>query len=67
MLSSKDIELFRRVKPRKGFHVKSWKPFFAYRIDRLVAAGLIHWTISGDKPGAHLELTRKGLNIWRKL
>ena len=51
MISSKDMELFRRVKPRKGFHVRRWGPTFARRVDRLFDAGLITWSTQSAYPG----------------
>ena len=67
MISSKDMEFFRRIKPRTGFYVRRWGPVFARRVDRLFDAGLIHWSTSSDKPGMNFELTRKGETVWRKL
>ena len=51
MLGKRDMELFRRVTLRKGFHILRWGPALAVRIDRLCQAGLIDWRTDSNYPG----------------
>lgn len=43
MISSLDVALLRRIKPRTGLHLDRWELVHAHRIDRLYDAGLILW------------------------
>lgn len=51
MISPRDMDLFRRIILRKGFHLLRWSPDIATRIDRLVAANLITWRTDSNYPG----------------
>lgn len=51
MLSKRDMDLFRRVTLRKGFHILRWGPALAVRIDRLAQADLIYWGTDSNYPG----------------